>query len=90
MWMLQTMMDTPPYTSPNGHAARVPVKELGADVDVRSNAGDAPIHLAVKLGHIEAVRALQELGAAVDVANHDGNTSLHLAALRGQAVGIRI
>ena len=69
-------MGTLPFAAFNGHvdAARVLVKELDADANVRNNAGDTPYSRPS-----DAVRLLKELGADVDVANHDGYTPLHFS-----------
>ena len=85
------MLETPCSVA-NGHvdSSHVLVAELGADLNVRNNMGDTPIHLATAEGHSDAIRALHELGAAVDVANHDGYTPLHCCAGYGHADATRL
>ena len=63
---------------------RVLGKELGADVVVENGHGLAPLHLAARDGHIEAIRVLvRELGVDVDSEDSNNMTPLHYAAEYG-------
>jgi cytohesin len=46
--------------------------------------GYAPIHIAAKAGHVEAVQALIALGTPDDLTTSAGETPLHVALLNGQ------
>ena len=47
----------------------------------RDYRGNSPLHLAVRNGHIELVRALIHCGADVDAQTHDGDTALHYCCM---------
>jgi len=51
----------------------------GADVNRPDAAGTAPLHLAVRLGHLETVRRLLQRGADVNRPDGSGRTPLALA-----------
>ncbi len=64
-------------------AARILVKEGGADADLVSPAsGVTPLYLAVQFGHLNVTKVLvEEGGAEVDKENTDrGNTALQRAS----------
>ncbi len=46
-------------------------------IDARSVAGDTPLIVAAKNGHLEIMKKLVENGAEVNLANDHGNTALH-------------
>lgn len=54
--------------------------KFGVDINDVNNAGDAPLHLAVKLGkkHVSTVKALLEAGAEVNKLNASGKTPYDL------------
>lgn len=49
-------------------------------INLADKAGTTPLHLAVKLGKMTAVKRLLNLGAKVQTADKQGNTPLHYAA----------
>ena len=51
----------------------------GADVNVKNNDGDTPLHLAVKENNAEAIKFLLSQKADGNVKNNDGDIPLHLA-----------
>jgi ankyrin repeat protein len=62
--------------------------ERGANVDARDASGAASLHVAVRYGRYETVKALLAHGAAVDVCDHEGTTPLHLAARQGDVPAV--
>ena len=58
--------------------------DRGADIDVKNNNGDTPIHEAAVNGNTDIVKLLLERGAAIDVKTDFGNTPIHLAAVNGK------
>jgi ankyrin repeat protein len=77
---------------------RMLLLEGDADIFIKNNKHETPLHLAVKTGNLEGVRCLIDLGtkskkyphgdpalcaAALAKRNADRDTPLHLAALRG-------
>jgi len=54
----------------------------GADIDVHNEAGDTPLHIAVKKGHMQLVRFLIDQGAAIDAKNNVQKTPLDIAVLK--------
>lgn len=55
----------------------------GADVDVRSDMGNSPLHLAARGGYSEVVVQLVQSGAFVDAINRSGVTPLQMALAHG-------
>ena len=53
-----------------------------ADIDVHNEAGDTPLHIAVKKDHMQLVRFLIDQGAAIDAKNNDQKTPLDIVLLR--------
>jgi ankyrin repeat protein len=51
----------------------------GANLHVRDNSGNTPLHLAASGGHLEAARTLLELKADVNSLDGKGSTPLHRA-----------
>eukprot|EP00730_Choanoeca_flexa_P004067 TRINITY_DN11587_c0_g3_i4.p1 TRINITY_DN11587_c0_g3~~TRINITY_DN11587_c0_g3_i4.p1 ORF type:complete len:447 (+),score=155.53 TRINITY_DN11587_c0_g3_i4:613-1953(+) len=51
----------------------------GGDLNVKSEEGAAPLHIAACHGWLESLTALTEGGADLNVRDNDGNTPLHLA-----------
>ncbi|MFZ1388827.1 MAG: ankyrin repeat domain-containing protein [Thiolinea sp.] len=51
------------------------------EINLTAKDGTTPLHLAVKLGKMTAVKRLLDLGAKVQTADKQGNTSLHYAAV---------
>ncbi|WP_341816915.1 ankyrin repeat domain-containing protein [Wolbachia endosymbiont (group A) of Agelastica alni] len=56
----------------------------GADVNVKNNRGDTPLHLVARNGHLEVVEKLIENGANVNEKDIHGETPLHRAAEKGR------
>lgn len=52
-------------------------------LEIRSNSGLTPLHVAVREGRKEIVAALIKAGASVKVAENNGVTPLHTAAFKG-------
>jgi len=55
-----------------------------------SGAGNTPLMLAAKGGHVEAVKVLLELRAGVEAKNGEGWTALHFAAKEGRMKVCRV
>lgn len=55
----------------------------GADVDVRSDLGNSPLHLAARSGYSEVAVQLVHSGAFVDAINRSGVTPLQMALAHG-------
>ncbi|KAK7495738.1 hypothetical protein BaRGS_00012958 [Batillaria attramentaria] len=55
-----------------------------AYINMKTNGGYGPLHLASALGQTDAVRLLLENGADVNVMSHNRDTPLHIASLVGQ------
>ena len=53
-------------------AMMVLLLELNANCDVQDSAGDTPVHLAVREGHLQVVRVLLSQGADVRQQNNQG------------------
>ncbi|XP_067686562.1 uncharacterized protein [Haliotis asinina] len=53
--------------------------KAGADPNIRSNTGDAPLHTAAALGFVECADVLLSAGADVNIQNKEGDTPLHRA-----------
>jgi hypothetical protein len=71
----------------NGHAAFT--KELIAarcSVDLQTEDGDTPLHLAAVEGHAAVTKELIEARCNIDLQAKDGGTALHYAAGNGHAV----
>ena len=60
-----------------GRAGRRTLKELGADLNCRTNNGLSPVHIAARNNRVEALQTLKELGADPPVPK----TSWHLIRL---------
>jgi len=56
----------------------------GADVNVKSAEGWAPLHLAAEEGHKDLGELLIDKGADVNVKSAEGWAPLHVAAVYGQ------
>lgn len=57
----------------------------GANIHIRSFAGETPIMMAVRFGLIEVIRSLVSSGADIHEKNYRGDSLLHLAARTDQA-----
>jgi hypothetical protein len=57
--------------------------EHGADVNVRDNCRETPLHVAARYGRVEFVRVLLEHGADVGAVGEDGKTALQVASNEG-------
>ncbi|XP_045616246.2 uncharacterized protein [Procambarus clarkii] len=55
----------------------------GADVDVRSELGNSPLHVAARAGYSEVAVQLVQSGAFVDAINRSGVTPLQMALAHG-------
>lgn len=63
------------------------LEALGADVNAEALDGCSPLHFAIALNKIDAVRVLvEEYGADIRKATNEGDTVLHFAAEYGGAV----
>jgi hypothetical protein len=54
-----------------------------ADVNVQSEKGETPLHLATVNGHLEVVRVLLKHGANTNLRDTEGKTPLHRARSEG-------
>lgn len=63
--------------------------EGGADVNVRGNDGDSPLHACAERGELECMVVLLAKGADRDVRSNDGSTPLHGAAVHGHVECLR-
>ncbi|WP_341811598.1 ankyrin repeat domain-containing protein [Wolbachia endosymbiont (group A) of Oxytorus armatus] len=52
----------------------------GADVNVKNDKGETPLHFAAEMGHAEIVKDLLDKGANVNAVDKDGKTPFKLAA----------
>jgi hypothetical protein len=66
-------------------ADAVSLIDQGADLHVKTNDGDTPLHKACYNGHAEVVKALLKKGADVHAKANDGYTPLHCACRNGHA-----
>ena len=57
--------------------------DCGADVQVRDDSGNTPLHFAVLEGHLELARTLLENNAEVNSRNHDGLTPFYEVSWEG-------
>lgn len=60
---------------------------VDADLDLAQANSATPLHIAVSMGHTEAVEVLLAQGADPDAQNSTGNTALHIAASKGAPAG---
>ena len=58
--------------------------EMGANVDVRGDMNETPLHHVANLGLIETANVLLKKGASIDVVDKFGWTPLHYAAANGK------
>ena len=64
--------------------------DAGARIDTTDDAGDTPLHLAVRGGSLRGVQALLKHGAKVTVKNRAGETPLSLAKARESAEMLKL
>lgn len=57
----------------------------GADVNLRRENGDTPLHLAAWIGNPSVVRQLLDAGATANIANCEGELPIHEACYKGNA-----
>ena len=57
--------------------------EIGANVNMKNEFYDTPLHLAAKKGHLKTVRLLLEHGADINAKNNIGTTPLRLVSIHG-------
>jgi hypothetical protein len=62
----------------------------GADINVQSQIGRTPLHVATYNGALEVVRVLLEHGADVEVTNNDGQTVLQVAIEEGHGKVVKL
>ena len=55
----------------------------GADVNITTNNGNTPLHIASQNGHLQVVEVLIASGGLVNEANNYGNTPLSVAQMNG-------
>ncbi|KAL8859660.1 MAG: hypothetical protein Q9178_003774 [Gyalolechia marmorata] len=60
--------------------------DRGADVNIRNQDNDAPLHLSAEMNHLDVVVYLISQGASPVVRGRNGFTPLHYAASRGHTV----
>ena len=58
--------------------------DSGADLLVRNESGDTPLHLAARNGHKDIIELLLEHGSDVNDVNNKGLTPLHWVAMNGR------
>ena len=68
----------------NQRKAKLVIKR-GANIHIRSFAGETPVMMAVRFGLLEVIRALVIAGADINEKNYKGDTLLHLAARTDKA-----
>ena len=71
---------TPLYEEYGEAAQEALVEFLAAGPEARNDAGDSPLHWAVDIADVAAVRALLAAGGDADAKNRAGHTPLHWAA----------
>lgn len=59
-------------------------------VNILDSVGNAPLHVAIMNGRVDAVRDLLILNADINLTNLDGETALHLAAYEGRVDLVRM
>ena len=63
----------------------------GATVNVCDpQSKDTPLHQAVTLGRLEAIKILMAAGATVNAVNKNGTIPLHISALKGHALAVKL
>lgn len=79
------------YAAQEGNCSAITrLKELGADVTVRSSHGATPLHSAAWSGHADAIKTLISLGASVNAQDDDGEFPLHHASRSGNESAIKV
>ena len=75
----------------DGHTETVQVlRDAGADVNARNNAGETALMMAATLGHTKAVQALLDADANVNDENNVGDTVLMMATRNGHDEVVRL
>lgn len=59
--------------------------EAGCPVDIKSDKGEAAIHVATRLENLELIQILVEHGADIDLKDDEGLSPLHIATSKGNA-----
>ena len=67
-------------TAFNGHVETKALVELSANIQVKNDDGDMPLHLAAANGHVDVLKTLLQLSADIQAKAADGSTPLHMAA----------
>ena len=60
------------------------LKEQGAEVNVKTDNGRTPMHLAAEGGHLDVMQWLNAEGLEINVKDNGGNTPLTLAIESGR------
>ncbi len=79
------------WAAVRGHADLVRLLlDRGADVKVRSTAGNTPLHYAALAGNPDIIESLLRAGAHVNERNNNGDTALHYAARNGHLRAVQV
>jgi ankyrin repeat protein len=63
---------------------------IGEDINVKTEDGKSPLHVASKSGQVATVQYLSEHGAPLDLQDNSGNTALHMAVSNGHLEVTRV
>ncbi|MCT4635178.1 MAG: ankyrin repeat domain-containing protein [Rickettsiales bacterium] len=74
----------------NWQAAMHLISQHDYGVNILDDVGNAPLHVAIMNGRVDAVRDLLSLNADANLTNLDGETSLHMAAYNGRVDLVRM
>lgn len=64
--------------------------ENGAEINIKDNDGNTPLHYAAKRGFMGIIRLLVENGADINAKNNDGQTPNDISFFKGNVFGYLI